>query len=60
MTVETLALERVVRTTEKPDVLHRALAAHAVRHHVIELDERPLVAASSVRAHEGASTAVAD
>jgi hypothetical protein len=59
VTVEALALECIVRATEKLNVRHRVLAPDAVRLIMMELDEGPLVAAPPAPAHERAPTVVA-
>lgn len=58
MSVVPLAFVGVVRTTQKPDVSDRRLASHAVRVDVMELNERPLIAASPALAHESAGTTI--
>jgi len=57
--IEPLALERVVRATEKLDVLDGGLATDPVRLVVVELHERSLVAPPSALAHEGTPAVVA-
>src|SRR5437870_928555 len=60
VSIEQLALECVVGTTAELNVLDRSLASHAIRLHVMELDEGLLVATSPALAREGAGTAVTD
>src|SRR6267378_107194 len=58
MSIEELAFVLVVRATAELDVVHRGFASHAMRVHVMELDEAPLVAAPPSPAQERAGTAV--
>jgi len=60
VSVEQLALVRVVRAAAELDILYRGLAPDPVRVDVMKLDESPLVAPSPALAHESAGTAVTE
>lgn len=56
---EKLGLESIMRAAPELDIADCSLSACAVRHHVMELKERPFCAAATIVGYEGALAAVA-